>query len=554
MSTNIHDDPVMFEIPVYIGNLDNDPKSLLYLLQYTHNTSFQSIPSNFSTIQFKPQTCQLSLTIPFDINSPNYSREKAIELNRISTEGNAFPLDSYILSGENLPQQVTYYAARKESSGLVMFPLTGIIQLGPAFHYLDVKPDLSNQRDITPDMKAIQLQFRKKETAEELDARLNSYSYQLKRMNDEPWQTLSYDSLSANQEYKAMLNNLLSSSIHSIHHPSSIISPDEYLGVYGINKQPIIPTAIYHELHNKSLLEQIRSILSSIRIISFRRLFELIQIDKTEQLIIEYLSMIAWLIYGDIWIIKSDIFNQNPKIIHSRNLLIHLFKTKMNQDEEHYFITKQEFVNYSKISYELADILLREIASLVYGKGWKLKVNKISFHSQELTLEQSKLFERELQRSLILMESSQPSRPLTKMTIKKDQVSEDDLGLAILNIMKEYHILDFQSICHLVKKKIETSDEKVLTKLKQHSYLIELPQVWTLRTVEDEQTDKYRTIILSMFITNTTLKKSDIVQKIREILYNDIPNNIYNKIMKELAISSGSQWILKTGHLNFVHE
>lgn len=554
MNTNIHDDPVIFETPVYIGNLEDDPKRLLYLLQYIHNTSFHSIPSNFSAIQFKPQTRQLSLTIPFNINSPSYSREKATELNRSSIEGTAFPLDSYTLSGDNLPQSVVYYAARKEKSGLVMFPLTGIIQLGPTFHYLDVKPDLPNQKDITSDMKAIQLQFRKKETTEELNARLNSYSYQLKRMNDEPWQTLNYDLLSSNQEYKVMLTNLLSTTSRPIHHSLPIMSTDEYLGIYGINKQPIIPTATYHELHNKSLLEQVRSILSSIRIISFRRLFELIQIDKTEQLVIEHLSMTAWLMYGDIWIIKSDLFNQNPKKIHSRNLLIQLFKTKMNQDEEYCFITKQEFVDYAKISYEFADILLKEIANLVYGKGWRLKVDKIGFHSQELALEQSKLFERELQRSLILMESSQPSRPPTKMAIKKDQISEDDLGLGILNIMKEYHILDFQSICHLVKKKIETSDDKILTKLKQHSYLIELPQVWTLRTVGDEQIDKYRTIILSMFIANTTLKKSDIVQKIREILYDDIPNNIYNKIMKGLAISSGSQWILKTGHLDFVHE
>jgi hypothetical protein len=73
-------------------------------------------------------------------------------------------------------------------------PVSSIIPLSIDFGYLDAarakakvaskKPVINNEDE---EGKPVQIQFKKRETEEQMAARLNSYAYLQRQMDDEPW-------------------------------------------------------------------------------------------------------------------------------------------------------------------------------------------------------------------------------------------------------------------------------------------------------------------------------------------------------------------------------
>jgi hypothetical protein len=55
---------------------------------------------------------------------------------------------------------------------------------------------------------------------------------------------------------------------------------------------------------------------------------------------------------------------------------------------------------------------------------------------------------------------------------------------------------------------------------------------------------KFRKIVLEIFSEKKSLRKSDLTHMCKAKLGEEIPNNIYTKIMRELAHSKGSIWVI----------
>jgi len=103
-------------------------------------------------------------------------------------------------------------------------PLQSIIQLRPSLKYLDdidaknkaaskkitelEKSASSANPSSESALRTIQVQFRKKETEEQIAARINSYAYQKRQVDEEPWISISHFS-SDSQEAERVAERLV---------------------------------------------------------------------------------------------------------------------------------------------------------------------------------------------------------------------------------------------------------------------------------------------------------------------------------------------------------
>ena len=65
----------------------------------------------------------------------------------------------------------------------------------------------------------------------------------------------------------------------------------------------------------------------------------------------------------------------------------------------------------------------------------------------------------------------------------------------------------------------------------------------------NEAIDPFRKVVIDLFCSgNTMLKRADVTKAVNESLQREIPPNVYNKVMRELATSKKAHcWVLKTG-------
>lgn len=89
-----------------------------------------------------------------------------------------------------------------------------MIQLRPNLTYLDEidaktkattkKLNESDRPAVSEETKAVQIQFKKKETDEQIAARLNSFAYLKRQVDDEPWVKVSHFSKESQEAEKVM--------------------------------------------------------------------------------------------------------------------------------------------------------------------------------------------------------------------------------------------------------------------------------------------------------------------------------------------------------------
>ena len=74
------------------------------------------------------------------------------------------------------------------------------------------------------------------------------------------------------------------------------------------------------------------------------------------------------------------------------------------------------------------------------------------------------------------------------------------------------------------------------------------PQLFIRKSLANPAVDRYRSVIASLFATRASVKKSDVQHAIEECYGDDIPDNLYRKVMKEFATFHTGIWTLKTGN------
>uniref|UniRef100_A0A7S3GGY4 Uncharacterized protein n=1 Tax=Palpitomonas bilix TaxID=652834 RepID=A0A7S3GGY4_9EUKA len=65
------------------------------------------------------------------------------------------------------------------------------------------------------------------------------------------------------------------------------------------------------------------------------------------------------------------------------------------------------------------------------------------------------------------------------------------------------------------------------------------------RSVEDSDIDSYRDIIISLFRARKSLRKSDVNAAVKRVMGEEIPTDIYIRVMKSLAVQRAGSWTFK---------
>jgi transcriptional regulator with GAF, ATPase, and Fis domain len=206
------DDPVVSEHDVFIST---QLSSYLHVIQYPGNVSELERETTATTGRFKKNHTQLELEFPLDMSHPTYSSERGAELAAASQMGritlqdsyesaaNARGLSSLKLSGTKIPLSANskYFVAVSTNNSIHMTPVETFIAMKPALTYLDesdaktkntAKKLETDNSAVQDKLKVVQVQFKKRETEEQIAARLSSYAYLQRQVEEEPWTGLTH--------------------------------------------------------------------------------------------------------------------------------------------------------------------------------------------------------------------------------------------------------------------------------------------------------------------------------------------------------------------------
>lgn len=254
MADGGEDDPVVSEHEVYVST---QLMPYIHVLQLPGNFGELVGPTASATARFKPVHRLLDLTLPLDTRHSTYSQERGEELALASSTGKIRTntvepvrpgnygerIDSLHLTGSRVPigEHSRFFVAtsingtrRFDSNvkclclvdAIHLTPVESVISMRPALKYIDDSDAKTKQtaRKLTSStggepteekLKAIQVQYKKRETEEQMAARLSSYAHLQRQQDEEPWIDLAFYTASS-EEAHAVAERLIAASSNPI--------------------------------------------------------------------------------------------------------------------------------------------------------------------------------------------------------------------------------------------------------------------------------------------------------------------------------------------------
>lgn len=219
-------DPILEECPVFWSTVQT-PNLYLLNLPSRYASYMLSCQKNIkgdfldAKARFKPKCGLFELSLPMDTQHST--------LKHLADDKNSSSVIQKMV-GANVPcTGATYAIARMTFSALHLTPVTGVIDMHVDQSHLDeadrqarlYQKQVNDSKDAADDtgpnsddnelinhekpIKQIAVQVRKRETEEQVNARLTSYAYLKKVQEDEPWKDLSL----IYSEYSAQSKHLL---------------------------------------------------------------------------------------------------------------------------------------------------------------------------------------------------------------------------------------------------------------------------------------------------------------------------------------------------------
>ena len=74
------------------------------------------------------------------------------------------------------------------------------------------------------------------------------------------------------------------------------------------------------------------------------------------------------------------------------------------------------------------------------------------------------------------------------------------------------------------------------------------PSLFIRKSLQNPHVDRYRAVIASLFAVRSAVRKGDVHRAIEDCYGDEIPDNLYRKVMKEFATFDKGIWTLKTGN------
>ncbi|TPX35231.1 hypothetical protein SmJEL517_g02307 [Synchytrium microbalum] len=310
---------------------------------------------------------------------------------------------------------------------------------------------------------------------------------------------------------------------------------------------------------------QLRAFMVNAQIARFKIIASTMKGSEVPEVkLVEMLQKIAYLIRG-IWIVKSDLIYRG-RMKDGRTYLLGM----LIQNE---YVKREQFTTRSRLPSEIAVAILSELCVREKGLGWilKEKTDPVFDHKyaevverqrtqlrKDAQLAEERLIAEKATRAAAAGSSSKvgPSGSLSK-DVLKGIMSESDMTAYVVAIFGQHSIvsLDYlkaRVLKYLTEIKNVTNTSPIQAAafdlLKQVMDTICTParQNFALKNIGDERIDKFRLPILGMFARSEKLAKRDVVNAMKDMFPNDgLPVNTYNRIMKEIGMTIGTNWSLK---------
>lgn len=192
------DDPVVLDIPVYLSKAGN-----CYLYQYPVRPGHMTYDgTHVVRARVRPVNQQAQLEIAINTNSDNYDKSKGEQI-ALNTDGSdaghskyfkSSMMDKQVLTGSTPVSSTGRYAlAIMDNDELHLTPVKGVLQLRPSLGYMD-KSDRTARLDGIDDEyskpQAVAVRF--KGDSDRLKKLKESFNYQMKMVEEEPWVECEY--------------------------------------------------------------------------------------------------------------------------------------------------------------------------------------------------------------------------------------------------------------------------------------------------------------------------------------------------------------------------
>jgi len=329
--------------------------------------------------------------------------------------------------------------------------------------------------------------------------------------------------------------------------------------------RPDTSHGITMEILKKLPLErQLSEILGIAQIIHFGKLRELTTNAQTELDLLPLMDKLAVMVNGR-WVARSNLCCSGPKII-ARDYILLLF----SQNE---YVSRKEVQDATGVSTDVAREMLSKLAVMVPEKrGWKLKIdadndfldvhpeyvgkydehwvkNKTDILNKANDLQQGK-YKAQQQGDAFGAAAALP-----KTIFRGSDEALEQLKKFIRGVFDKYGVCNETLIKAnwgaAVRGKdpgnrlSEIDDATFLSALNDNT--TKLQGVYVLKTLNIHNLDKFRDVIIAEFTKKISMKLSEIREKCRAALKEEIKENDLKTILKQLAYTRGPQWIMKDG-------
>jgi DNA-directed RNA polymerase-3 subunit RPC5 len=71
--------------------------------------------------------------------------------------------------------------------------------------------------------------------------------------------------------------------------------------------------------------------------------------------------------------------------------------------------------------------------------------------------------------------------------------------------------------------------------------------VYVLTSLGKAEIDPFRNVVIQALIARATLRKGDVLDAAKLALKCDVPQTVYTRVLKELCMSRGGVWVLRSG-------
>ncbi|BFZ03510.1 hypothetical protein BsWGS_06549 [Bradybaena similaris] len=337
MADDVDEDPVIDEIDVFLS------KSLaqnLYLMQYPLRPVGLDY-GHFDNLsaRIKPQQKRVEMELALDTCSKNYSSSKGEQIS-VNVDGNlpqhsadrvfsGSKMDKIVLTCPPSTKSFTncqYAVGLFKDGELHLTPVNAVVQMRPCFDYLD-KADKrhhleaanmnvtdggeSSQDEGGDDAVPVNMKVSRGESEEFKARRMASYEYISQKREDEPWLDVTYHTVESGIS-EAERQHLHAGDVPHVSHFK--ISPQEYLQALippsseDKSEKPAMPDNVLSltELRKLDLNEQIRALLTNVKVMRFSQLMSFVAPGTDQQAVLRSLQSMAVLVQG-CWVVKSEL-------------------------------------------------------------------------------------------------------------------------------------------------------------------------------------------------------------------------------------------------------